>query len=442
MAKTIFITSFHVLISRNILATPLLELLGQGGVEVVLLVPDGKREFFVRQFAGPGVRVEGVPTGLVRRDALLRYFALAGLATRTLAIKRKTEMGGSGEWAATLAGNRGVTRCLVRRASSLLTPRRRFSTLFEQYRPALVFATDVQNENDVRLLHEAHDRGTKTVGMVRSWDNLTAKGLIRFIPELLIVNNDIIKAEAVRLHAVPAALIRVVGIPHYDRYPAPAHPREEFSRRLGLDPAKPFLVYAPTGDRYLAKNRVDREVIRIIAAALPPDFELLVRMPPTDSANLEAVIPPHVIVHRPGTHLSSQPGVFKLSELTRDDDDLLRDTLAYGDLVVAGPSTIVVDAAVFDTPIILVGFDGDAAPPYYESIRRYWDYDHLGPILSSGGARLARSAEELRTWLGRYLGHPSYDRTGRERIRLEQCARLDGRSSQRLAEVLLETLRN
>mgnify|MGYP001559820537 CR=1 FL=1 len=440
--KTIFITSFHVLISRNILAAPLLgELLNQGNVRAVLLVPERKRQFFEQEFGRPGVIIEGVPRMLNRRDAFLRYLALASLNTKSLAIKRRTEMRGMGSWLVKFIGNRPRARSIIRRLDNWLTPRERFGSLLDRYQPRLIFSTDVQNENDIRFIREAKDRGITVAGMVRSWDNLTAKGLIRAIPDILIVNNEIIKREAVELHGIPESRIRVVGIPHYDRYTGPAHSREEFSRQAGLDPAKPFVLYAPTGDRYLAENQVDQEIIKIIAPSLPASHQLLVRLPPADSVNLKDFsTPANVFFDRPGRQLARDPNLFRLNELTREDDDHLRDTLAFCDLVIAGPSTIIIDAAVFDKPVILIGFDGAKTTPYYQSIRRYYDYDHFQPVLKNRGVRLAKSVGELKEWLAKYIKEPALDQAGRAKIREEQCLKLDGQSSQRLAETLLSFL--
>lgn len=411
-------------------------------MRVVLLVPQEKQIFFTAEFLRPGVVIQWVSLRQTRREALLRYLSLAALDTRTLSIKRKTELGGRGKWLSRIIGNRRWARAFIRWLDRLMAPREPFAALIREYRPDLVFATDVGHEADIRLIHASRVARVPVLGMVRSWDNLTSKGVIRAVPDILCVNNEIVRREAAELHGILESRIRVVGIPHYDRYPKPAHPREEFCRSIGLDPAKRFILYAPTGDRYLAKNRVDQDAIQSIASAMPQDYQLLVRMPPSDSTKLDAAMPANVVVHRPGVQLSPQSGVFKTNELTREDDDLLRDTLFYCELVVAGPSTIVVDAAVFDKPIILVGFDGNANPPYYESIRRYWDYDHFQPILKSGGVKLVRSGMDLEEWLKKYLADPALDRAGRAEIATEQGFRLDGQSSRRLAEVVEGTVKD
>ncbi len=435
----ILITSFHPLISRNILSTPLASLLVKAGAQVVLAVPEKKSAFFNAEFAGDGIVITGVPRDLTWRDRFLRYVALAAVGTRSLAIKRRSDMGGSGAWLAIFIANRPFARRAIRAIDALLTPRGRFGAMLSRERPDLVFSTDVQNESDVRLMREAKRRGIPVIGMVRSWDNLTSKGLIRAMPDHLAVQNDIIRREAITLHGIPPERISVVGIPHYDRYViGAAHARGEFLRTFGLDPAKRLVVYAPIGDRYVGGKPVDRDIIVLLASLLPATHQLLVRLPPTDSVNLEGLgTLTNVTVMRPGRQLARNPAMFRSNELALADDDVLRDTLSHADLVVSGPSTFAVDAALFDKPVILIGFDGKQANPYDSSVVRYYDYDHFQALLASGGARLVRDEAALSAALNAYLADPSLDASGRKRLIREQCGQCDGRATERLSRLLL-----
>ena len=437
--KTLFITSFHPLISRNILATPILDLLLRAGdIRIVVLVPQQKAFFFEDEFRRPGVIIEGVERRLTRLDAIFRYLFLALLATRSIVIKRKTELESSGQWLTYLIGGSGFWRRTIRRVDRWLTPRDRFRALIARYRPDLVFATDVQNESDVRLMHEARGWGIPVVGMVRSWDNLTSKGIIRVLPDLLLVNNELVKREAVTLDDMPEGRIEVVGIPHYDFYVTePRASREEFFRRIGADPAKRLILFTPTGDRYLRENIVDREILELLRDEAPQDSQFLLRYPPQDTVNLEGFVNDgRVLFDRATTHGFSP----RNTELTREADRHLADTLAHSVLVVSGPSTISIDAAVFDRPVILTAFDGKRIRPYYESVRRYFDYEHQQPIIASGGVQLCRGVDEFRQALAAYLKDPAKDHDGRERMVREQCWHMDGRSSQRVCEALLAFL--
>ena len=61
-------------------------------------------------------------------------------------------------------------------------------------------------------------------------------------------------------------------------------------------------------------------------------------------------------------------------------------------------------------------------------------------IMESGGARMAASPEELRQFLQKYLSDSKSGEEGRKIIVREQCWKMDGQSSRRLADVLLAYL--
>ncbi len=437
--KTIFITSFHPIISRNILATSLIDRLLEKGARVVILTFNKKKEFFEEEFSRERVIVEGAEKKLAWRDAFLRYLSLAALNTNSLAIKRKTEMRGSGSWLALLIGNQKWPRKLVRKLNLLLTPKNAFADLFNRYQPDLVFSTDVQNEFDARIIRESKSRNVLAVGMVRSWDNLAAKGLIRIVLDKLIVQNEFAKKSAVDLHGIPEEIIEIVGIPHYDLYlTGQRMERKEFFAKIGADPKKKLVIFAPTGDRYIKNNSVDRDILEILDKNLPPDCQILVRFPPTDTVSGLDVRKNEgrIIFDRPSTRFKT----LKNTELSKVDDAHLADTLYWSDLVVSGPSTICVDAAFFDKPVILAGFDGYESRSYLQSVRRYFDYDHFQPILKSGGVKFAENPEELLKFANDYLDNPELDSAGRLRIVNEQCWRGGGQATERLANVLLSIL--
>ena len=108
--QTIFITSFHPLIMRNILATPILDYLLEKNVRVVVFAPEKTKFYFEWEFESRGVIVESVSRALSWQDRLFRYLSLAALNTRALAIKRKTELEGSGTWLAPILGRSRVLR--------------------------------------------------------------------------------------------------------------------------------------------------------------------------------------------------------------------------------------------------------------------------------------------------------------------------------------------
>ncbi len=91
----------------------------------------------------------------------------------------------------------------------------------------------------------AKQLGIKSVLGVGSWDHLTTKGLIHEVPDRVLVWNEAQKQEAIDLHDVPAESIVVTGSQAYDHWFAttPSLDRDAFCRQVGLDPARPIVLY-------------------------------------------------------------------------------------------------------------------------------------------------------------------------------------------------------
>ena len=141
-----------------------------------------------------------------------------------------------------------------------------------------------------------------------------------------------------------------------------------------------------------------------------------------------------------------KPGRFNSSFLdrwnpTKADVIHLASTLKYSDLIINVSSTLVIEAAIFDTPIINIGFDGYQNKSYLESVRRYYDYyTHYLNIIKSGGVKIAKSPGELISLINQYLENPSLDKEGRKRIVQEQLWKFDGKSAERVAEYVAKFL--
>lgn len=90
----------------------------------------------------------------------------------------------------------------------------------------------------------AREASVPTCVCVASWDNLTTKQHLREAPDRLLVWNDLQRREAVELHGIPDDRVVVTGAQSFDQWFSwTPTPREEFCRRVGLDPGAPYLLY-------------------------------------------------------------------------------------------------------------------------------------------------------------------------------------------------------
>lgn len=448
--QTIFITSFHPYISRNILQTDVLRILADSGDRrIVILVHEYKVRYYEAEFGRPNVIVEGVATGGGAGDArglVFKRIARAMLNTRSAQIQKRWKLASDGDifyflasYGVALLGTLPLTRRAARFLDARCAPYAKFKPLFETHRPSLLVSTDVQNENDVRFLQAAQHFGVPTIAMVRSWDNLTShQGIVRIIPDLFLVPTEIVRREAIRYHDVPPSRITIVGIPHRDRYVhfSPRESREEFLLRLGLDPAKKLILFSPFADRYSGQTGINECVLEVLCSSV--DANVIVRFVPADAVTLRAFKPsPRMVFDRPGVVFNATTTGDR--DISPQDEERLIYELFYSDLVISLASTIVIDAAFFEKPVICVAFSPQPVS-YWHGVEKFYDYDHFANVVRTGGLRLARSLEELRQWIRIYLDDPTRDRAERRKIVSEQCGQIDGQASQRLALLILQHL--
>ncbi|MGE3274303.1 MAG: hypothetical protein AB7O67_04270 [Vicinamibacterales bacterium] len=97
----------------------------------------------------------------------------------------------------------------------------------------------------VDLVRAAAALGVPTCACIASWDNLTNKGLLRVQPDLVTVWNGHQAREAADMHGVEPSRIAVTGAQPFDRWfdREPSRTREAFAAMLGLDPARPIVLF-------------------------------------------------------------------------------------------------------------------------------------------------------------------------------------------------------
>jgi hypothetical protein len=342
-----------------------------------------------------------------------------------------------------------VLRKLWMRLEAWLFPGEEYNEVFRRYRPdLLVTGTPGSIAADAHLLRWAERHGVRTACVVLSWDNLTSKGHMAAVPQHLIVWNKIMEREARELHGYPADRIHVAGVSHFDVYarPSAAGSRERFCVQLGLDPSRALITFGTVTPWLFPHNA---EVAEILARAVAEDCfargaQLLIRLHPQvmnagtqHSENVDrfhkiAASYPHVHLDLPAVRSDSL-----MWDVAESDLSHLADLLRYSDVTLNAGSTLTIDSAIMDTPIVNIGFDGLASEPPEESVIRIYDFTHFANIVRTGGVRIARSAGEMLSLIDAYFEDPSLDREGRARIVDEQCGRVDGGAGLRVAALLM-----
>jgi hypothetical protein len=182
--------------------------------------------------------------------------------------------------------SRSVLAAALGVVERLIPSPRALEAFIAGHRPDLLLVTPLieLGSQQVDYVKAARRLGIRSALCVASWDNLTSKGLIRLVPDHVLVWNDAQKREAVTLHGVPAGRVVVTGAHLFDRWfeQRPSRSREEFCRLVGLDPARPFILYVgssifiapeevPFAERWrLALGQATEPVVRSAAVLFRP----------------------------------------------------------------------------------------------------------------------------------------------------------------------------
>jgi CDP-glycerol glycerophosphotransferase (TagB/SpsB family) len=106
--------------------------------------------------------------------------------------------------------------------------------------------------------------------------------------------------------------------------------------------------------------------------------------------------------------------------------------------MIAMYTTVVLEAAVLDRPLLAAAFDGYNKLPFHRSIRRFEQFEHFQDVLKTGALPTAYDFKQLDILIGNYMKNPSLFSQERQRLREELCFPLDGQASERIFKKIID----
>lgn len=384
-----------------------------------------------------------------------RFFRLSSTATRRIKMA---------EYRRTLRGWKRLAFDLRELDARLFARRDRLPGLEERERRLLLRDYPHAAEYERRLrghgadlvvstLPHAHEEappavvarhlGIPTGAWINSWDNLTSKPAYFTGYDHYFVWSERLRSELLRYYPEAApATVDVTGVPHFDWYHRDCMrmPREELCAAYGFDPGRPLVLYgtatphlAPT--EHLIVQRLARDL-----AEMEGRPQLLVRLHPGDAGGRFRDWSPGSAV---ALQVPGQRGRGKLGGYcpTPEENRELVSSILHADVVVNLASTLTLDAALCDRPVVNIAFDLSPERSFQEPIDQYYsEYDHYRTVVESGAVSLARSSEELLAQVAACLRDPGLGREGRRRLVDLWCGPFDGGSGWRLAAAILDRM--
>lgn len=442
--KTIFITVSESSVANNLLRGDFFRLLrGVSDLRIVLIVPKSFRAPYENEFGGGVVAIEAIP--LIRRglrERINNFFARNILGTRMVHLlqarqflddKRKFSYAVK-RLLAFLFGRSQVFQAFVRMHESTLPSDVSVLALFDRYGPDLLFAT-VANciEMDVPFLREARRRGIKTFGMMRGWDAFPAHGFLRVIPDMLLLQNEYMRATGRKYQFIPEDHMRVVGTPAFDWHFRKdlLKPRDEFCREIGADPQKKIILFGAMEYYWYPR---DADIARIFdelveSGKISKDTVMLFRPHPGYEGPIERIKGLAHVIPDMASFTRVQGDNMQMKERHMSH---LVNSLFHSSLVVSVASTIALDGIGFGKPAISIAFE-ESSHSYWESIGRFHTHNtHFMDVFKTGAIPEVRSREEFRERIDRYLLNPREDEEKRAVLRRDFLEPYDGKTGERI----------
>ena len=241
----------------------------------------------------------------------------------------------------------------------------------------LVLSTNPIDVVESLYVLEAQRILTPTVSFVKSFDNLTTKGFIPFLPDHMFVWNHKMFFEAVSLYNFPASQVHVVGAPHFN-----FHRKSKTYRKKNSNLQ---LLYASVAEEL---NPSDVEIVRSLSNSLGQDTKLLVRLHQNDRmARWESISSqPGIEVFNPSHSSNSQERVVANNTLNS-----LHQQIEQSLIVINTASTMTLEALSLERPVINVAFSLDCDV----DVSRYYSLEHYRYLEKSKNVYFCYSFQEL-----------------------------------------------
>lgn len=479
MPKKVFISADHGMAIIYFLQSDLVPALQAAGVEVVLLTDDEIRSQISERFGRAGLTIEGLRLKQAaayadgfkpRLQWLLAYLRRVGGSWRinTQAMDSHIwEVWAENSWkfrlgiwipaALMILALRTFSfarRALVRVQDSFIPRPGLYADLFERHHPDLVVGSTAGWRLDRYLLREAARRGVPSMAAIVGWDNPSSYAIRGATMDYATCWSELQKEELVRGSDWEAGRVNVGGIPSYDGYFRREWlmPRPEYFKLHGLDPGRKLISYACSFVHF-APNYPNVEALAKLVASdsLAEPAQLLVRLHPSHFQDRPRIFAeerekihalesryPHVHVVRP-VPLGGSLGYYSGEDMPEKSS-----MMAHSDVFVTVYSTMVVECAVHDTPIIAAVIDvpgGWNKPKKYSlSLKQIGDWPTHQRFRRAGAGRVAADERELRSTLNFYLKNPQADSAERRAFVEREITYTDGAAGRRTAEFILRIL--
>jgi hypothetical protein len=477
MTKKIFISADHGMAIIYFLQSDVVPTLLDAGVEVVLLTDDEIKSQISSRFARPGLTIEGLrlkEAGAYaskvkpRLQWLLAYLRRVGGSWRI-----NTEAMDSHIWEVWVENSWKFRLGIWSPAALVILMLRTFAfarkflvqyqnrfvpnlyaDLFAAHTPDLVIASTAGWRLDRYLLREAARHNVPSMAAIVGWDNPSSYAIRGAPMDYATCWSQLQKDELIHGSDWDPARVHIGGIPSYDGYVRKQWQlsKADYFKLHGLDPDRKLISYACSFVHF-APNYPNVEALTKLVSSdsLAEPSQLLIRLHPShfqDKPRIFAEERERIFALQkqyPNVHVVTPVALGgSLGYYGGEDMDEKSSMMAHSDVLVTVYSTMVVETAVHDTPIVAAVIDvprGWNKPKKFSlSLKKIGNWPTHKRFRDAKAGRVVSSEKELCEIINLYLKNPSLDAAERRKFIEDEITFTDATSGKRIAEFILQVL--
>lgn len=317
-----------------------------------------------------------------------------------------------------------------------------YQKLLADIQPDIVFCSNQWSHSVIPVVLAAKSLGIPCATFIFSWDNITTRGHIPSPFDYFLVWSEHMKTELLRYYPkVNPEDVYIVGTPQFEPYADESLyvSKAAFFNQIGADPNRPLICYSGGIEGTCPEDQDHVSILMelIHSGQIKHSPQVLLRPAPTDNLSRFDEVRrkyPDMIYAVPewvrGNHgFNTIP--------TSADIQFLVNLVRHADLNVNIASTMTLDFAIHDKPVVNIAFDVASPPLLGQSLwDLYYQFDHYRPVIELNAVRLAHSEQDLAKHVNSYLAQPLLEQEERHKLVDLEIGRPLGVSS----EIILSTL--
>ncbi|REA55232.1 hypothetical protein DSL64_28425 [Dyadobacter luteus] len=236
-----------------------------------------------------------------------------------------------------------------------------------------VISTSPLDNRENRIVNNLKTKQVRSLAIIISWDNLTSKGVINADHDYVLVWNNIMAKEYKQYYSVLShqrAKVEITGIPRFDIYN-----ETEIGNAECLSADIPdnhrIILFATSGIKHFP-DQADILNHLIKYAEKAKNVTIILRTHPGDDATKYQQFQNHPLLK-----INYFESITAGSSIPRLDDlQRLAYALRLCAVCVQVASTIRLEAALCNKPVISIAYDGNSRMPDHLSVKRLYSYSH------------------------------------------------------------------